>query len=252
VLWHRASIDGPEAGYVFDWHEPRDGLQPAIVTRTPSPGATNVSPQTITISAEFANIAPTSDVSVTVRRASGADLERDIEIVRHSLDGQCGGRMTITDRSLTPLPDGETIIVSVSDLIGPDGSVIAANEASWSFRTGGSDVIAPILTVGLLANPVLPEYVSVIVLSDEPLYPSDGSDHVTALIDGTTPVILTQRDTQRRRWSGMIRLGEGEYEFGIVAADAVGNAAEFSPITVAVSLDGSGTVSARLVPRSDG
>lgn len=160
--------------------------------------------------------------------------------------------MTITDRSLTPLPDGETIIVSVSDLIGPDGSVIAANEASWSFRTGGSDVIAPILTVGLLANPVLPEYVSVIVLSDEPLYPSDGSDHVTALIDGTTPVILTQRDTQRRRWSGMIRLGEGEYEFGIVAADAVGNAAEFSPITVAVSLDGSGTVSARLVPRSDG
>ena len=89
-------------------------------------------------------------------------------------------------------------------------------------------------------------------IRDRPLYPATGQNQIIAVIDGVTPVSLTQRDVLRQRWSGTIRLDEGEYELGVIAADEVGNETEFAPVMFAVTTTENGVVSARIVSPTAG
>jgi hypothetical protein len=251
VFWQQELVDGPNQTYSLTLEPPSSGLEPVIVTRIPSPGEVGVSPQTAVLSAAFDNIDGSWTIDVAVRSEARGVLDRDLRVVRHESDGRCGIRVSMEDLSIEPLPENDLITVNVSSLVGPTGIEIPSAMASWQFRTGDVDNEPPDITVYLVPNPVLPEYVSVMVLSNEALYPDPAqSEGVHIVVDGDTRYTLGQSGESGRRWTGNLKLEAGEHDVVIVATDLVGNIAVATPVTYVVALP-DGEASARIVSQTN-
>jgi len=196
------------------------------------------------------NVDPGQDVRVVVSSARTGVLDRDLRILRSGLKGTCGETLEMIDSSDAPLPADDVIRVTVSDLHSPFGGVLSTEELSWSFGTGEADLAAPNVVINLLGNPVLPAYVTALVLSDEPLY-RNGTIPVSLLVNGTTVVELVPRDSTGMCWVGNVALtSTGAFDFVLRAVDLAGNSPAQPSATYAALTPGGGV--ARVVSGSGG
>jgi len=237
--------------YSLDWHAPTTGLNPTILERGPM--GTGVAPYAERIHALLGNLDPGQEITVTVTSKRLGPLERDIRLVREGLQGRCGENVCIVDSTSAPLPGNDLITVLVSDVLSPFGGLLSGSGISWQFGTGSADTDAPRVTIGLLANPVLPAYLTAVVLSNEALYP-DTVGQVCLVVNGASAVFLQAQDAAKQQWIGTFALTEtGQYEFLLRAVDLAGNAPHDPTATYAVVIgDDQTTQRARLADGPNG
>jgi len=215
------STAGGAYSYSVDWHAPTDGPNPVVIEQTPT--GTSVSPYGTTIRGVFANLEPAQDIAVSVSSRRLGPLDRDIRLLREGTLGRCGETVVVVDSASTPLPADDVISVHVPELVSGFGGVLGEAIASWQFGTGAADTEAPLVTIGLLANPAIPSHVTAVVYSNEPLYP-DGQGPVRLAAEGGTTVLLQAQDAAKRQWTGSVELAvPGLYDFVLRAADLAGN-----------------------------
>ena len=214
----------------LSWQAPGT-LNPVVEQREPLGTGTDIYHARIKLT--VSNVDPGQDVRVVVSSVRTGVLDRNMRILRSGLNGTCGETLQMIDSSDAPLPADDVIRVTVSDLHSPLGGVLPSEELSWSFGTGEADLAAPNVVINLLGNPVLPAYVTALVLSDEPLYPK-GTTPVSLLVNGTTVVALVPGDSTGTRWTGNVALtSTGAFDFVLRAVDLAGNSPAQSSATYA-------------------
>ena len=238
--WMIVSHTGPLGTFAdceVTWHEPEGSGAPAVTTREPSGNA--VSPYRTPFQLVLQNLAPDAEPTVTITGARSGPLNRSVQMTQSDLAGTCGMSVAFTDDSGEPWPGGDTIRVSVQgEIISLFGESINSDAVSWEFVTTPTDDTPPNVTLGLLAGSVLPNYLTALVFSDEPLYSTDDNP-VRLLVNGTETVELTAQNVEQTDWVGSIRFPDsGTYSFNVVAEDIAGNPVSIGSQVYAVVLPG--------------
>jgi len=220
AAWDVIAASGAPGTYSLTLNAP-SMLLPTVAARTPI--GTGVSAYQTEVRTQFADVDPTWQIDVSLVSERYGALDRTLRIDREPLAGRCGVNVTVSDVTGTPLPPADVITVHIGDVRGPFGSFLPSTDASWQFTTDTADTQPPQVTIGILANPVLRERLTALVISNEPLHP-DPDGPVRLAVNGTETVPLTAEDATGQHWIGTFAVSAaGQYDFLVLAADVAGN-----------------------------
>jgi len=242
AVGHPWIVIGPavaEGFYSLQWQTFSPETHPTVTYRYPT--GTDVSPYDTRIRISFANVDPDSPIDATIVSSARGPLNRDLRVERSGLQGQCAETVSVVDYSIDPLPPADAITITIGDIVSPFGNTLLGETATWQFSTQGADTESPLITLGILPNSVLLERITIIVFSDEKLYPDTGGP-VRVVINNEIAIDLTSQDQHGLQWRGEIALTEtGVYDFRVRAIDLAGNAVadEFATYAVTIEDDGS-------------
>jgi hypothetical protein len=194
---------------------------PVVLKREPS--GSEVSPYRTPLRLEIANADPDTDVEMSVFSERLGELTPDLVSTTGSLDGRCGTLVRVLGDVDMAWPGSDSITVTVSSVFSLYGEELPGERISWGFTTALGDSEPPHVTIGLLANPVLPAFLTVAVYADEDLY-SDTDAGMRVVVNDSIQIPMHMQETSRTRWSGAVHVEQsGEYRIEVRAADLAGN-----------------------------